>query len=195
MPSPLHANASAPRSYDTVRAQIADGDVLLFEGHGFWSALIRAQTASRITHAAFALRVQHRLVCLEAAEGRGVQIWPLSDYLRRGLIVRWHRLRDHEYQIDRRAVVAHALAQWGKPYASWRQFARSWSIAGGVLRRVLGLAADQDAGRFFCSELVAESLKFGGWTPEANDPTEPARTSPGDLALFSCLQPEGVLTR
>lgn len=176
-------------AYDRERWKIQSGDILLFEGRGFWSALIRFATSSRISHAGIVVDLHGRVACLEAAEGRGVQLWPVSAYLAKGLKIHWYRLLDDEYDLDRQSVVDFAFSQWGKRYASWNQFARSFTLVWSGVAQRIGLPADSDGERWFCSELVAGALRYAGLADERT----PARTSPGDLQFLKCLKYEGVL--
>ena len=167
--------------YRTARTQIQDGDLLAFEGRSVFSWLIRCVTGSAITHVGFAMWVRRRLCVLEAMEGRGVRLVPLSDRLRNGAVVHWSV---YSSQIKtRQEVVTHAIAQWGKQYASPWQLLRSF---GWLSRRIsdrMGWRSDTDPERFFCSELIAASL---GW---AYAP----RVSPGIIAGSIAFTPQGVL--
>lgn len=178
-------------SYDKVRLKMKPGDVLLFEGRGFWPWLIRWRTASRITHTGFVFEVHGRLACLEAAEGVGVRVFPLREYLRAGHKIYWCRLLDIDYGISRDGVMEYALAQWGKRYASPSQFVRSFGLLGRCIAKWLGLPLDTNKERFFCSELVVAALLYGGWEPERK--RDPATVSPGDLQFETCLKMEGEL--
>lgn len=177
---------------DNVATQIQPGDVLLFEGRGFWSSVIRLRTASKITHAGFAFEVHGRLACLEAAEGSGVRIHPLDTYLAAGHRIHWHRLLAREYGVSRERVMDFALGEWGKRYASATQFLRSFGFAAARLANRCGCKIDTNADRWFCSELVQQGILSGGWKPEAE--IHPAQTPPGDLAFLPCLKPEGLLS-
>lgn len=175
--------------YCDARKEIASGDVLLFEGAGFYSGLIRARTRSAITHCGIAWRAYGRLFVIEALVAPGVDVNPLGRVIERPGRVHWLRL---DPTIDRGAVVSHALDQWGERYSSWRQIIRSF-LAPAWLRTWFGLADDREADRWFCSELVLSSLYAGGFRPAHSRPASPATVAPVDLLLCECLELKGVL--
>lgn len=177
--------------YSKARSLMRSGDVLLFEGRAWYSWIIKIRTSSRISHAGFVIRLGGRLCCLEALEGQGVRLYPLTVYLAAGHKIRWHRLNAKRNGIDRRKVVEHALAQWGKRYATPLQFIRSWGYLGRWLGDLFRLPVDVDRDRMFCSELVLDSLQAGGYHPPEG--MQPASTSPGDLVFLPCLTGEGIL--
>lgn len=172
--------------YAEARARIASGDVLLFEGRSLASRLIRLRTESRLSHAGLAFWAPGRLGCLEAV-GRGVQLWPLRNYVEAGHRVWWYRLAASPAARD--VVCRRALERWGAPYAHPRQFLRSWGLFARRLARWGGWPLDTHPERVFCSELVAEALLAAGLA----EGIEPARTAPGDLVFLPCLQLRGLL--
>ena len=66
-----------PVAYPDVRAQIQDGDVLLFQGTHWLSRLIRWGSKSPYSHAGVALWWGPRLMVVQAV-GKGVEAVPLS---------------------------------------------------------------------------------------------------------------------
>ncbi|MGE0760133.1 MAG: YiiX/YebB-like N1pC/P60 family cysteine hydrolase [Pirellulaceae bacterium] len=182
-------------------APIANGDILLFEGRSWFAFGIKLRTRSQFSHAGVALWVNvdgtSRLCILEALEPWGVRLYPLDRYLdhchRKGERVHLYRL--HE-SINRDKVAGFTLQQWGKRYASVWQFVLSWGRVTRFFRWLFGrpLNVDTDPERFFCSELVAEALRAGGYVPSVEDDLAPCMTDPGAVALFPCLQRLGVLT-
>lgn len=164
--------------YQNCRADIQNGDLLLFAGHGLFSSIIRWRTSSRITHAGIAAWWHGRLMVLEAVNRVGVRVYPLSEYLRRRVTVYWFALNPAYKRIY---VVRRALSHVGQRYANWQQFIRSWGL--GVCKRLLRLPDDTDEDRFFCSEMAIVCLQAGA-SPES--PVQwyvPSKTSPGDIAL------------
>lgn len=177
--------------YHNTRHSIRNGDVLLFAGRSLWSRIIQQRTRSRISHCGLAVWIGDRLAVLEAHERCGVRLHPLSKHLAAGAEVYWYAMEDPF--IERPAVVRHAFAQWGQPYAPWRQFLRSWGILTRRAARRAGLAVDVDPKRWFCSELVLGSLQAGAYCNHDVHKRISAETSPGDLQFLPCLQLRGRL--
>lgn len=182
--------------YAQVRSQIATGDLLLFRGRRLFSRVIQWRTQSVFSHVGVAVWVSvgasRRLCVLEALEGYGVRLHPLSLYLRRGQWVDWFRVTDPA--IDCEQASAWALDQLGTRYASLWQLARSFGVVG-LLKRcadALGLPTKVDQDRWFCSCFASQFLLSGGWQPDED--VDPSLTPPGEVALFPCLQRRGVLT-
>ncbi|MFN0199664.1 MAG: hypothetical protein ACKVT0_23160 [Planctomycetaceae bacterium] len=186
--------------YQDHRETIQNGDILLFIGKRWWSRVIRRWTVSPYSHVGIAHWIKsdgvERLTVIEALEGVGIVVNPLSQYLKLGETVDWFKITDE--RVNRDKVVSWAMARWGFPYASWRQIARSFIIHRFLwLKRVynwLGIPTKIDKDRYFCSWVVAESLKNGGWEPDTDDGVQdPYCVSPGEIALFTCLQRRGRL--
>lgn len=173
---------------------IQDGDVIAFHRRGFWSAMIRCWTSSRISHVGFALWIGSHLCVLEAQEGRGVQIVSMSSY-RADTNVRafWYRLRTESYPTLKRGdLVDEALGHLGCRYASPWQFLRSWGLVTEPLCDFFGLSKDLDPQRFFCSEFILGRLRARGYkdNPEFDAP----RASPGDVIELDCLEDMGQVS-
>jgi hypothetical protein len=177
---------------------IADGDVIAFKRSGFWSAAIRWRTRSKISHVGFALWIGEHLCVLEAQEGRGVQIVPMSAYRADTLVEAfWYGLAGARplhlgpaaAGIDRKKLIDHAMEHLGCRYVSFWQFLRSWGVLTERLCDYFGIAKDLDPQRFFCSEFVLSSLRAAGYRGNPED--DPARTSPGEICQLSCLEYRG----
>ena len=181
--------------YFDVRDQIENGDVLLFRGSLLRSRIIQRCTRSVYSHVGLALRIRadgvRRLMVVEALEGRGVQLFPLSEYLHRGDHVDWFAITDESIHRDK--VIAWAMARLGRDYASPWQFLRSFGFLTKRLCNALGLPTKVDQDRWFCSWFAAQALRAGGWRPPANERLPPEQYTPGDIALFPCLQRRGQL--
>ncbi len=69
--------------YQSIRAQINNGDLLLCSGNGAFSDLIKKGTDSIWSHVAFILRLDSidRVMVLESVESQGVRTVPLSNYV------------------------------------------------------------------------------------------------------------------
>lgn len=179
---------------------IRNGDVFLFRrSPSLFGRLIRLWTQSPFSHVGIALWVQvdgtRRLCILEALEGVGVRLHPMDRYLeecqRQGCLIDWYQVTDPAINRDR--IAGYALDQWGARYAHPLQFVWSWGRLSTRLRRWLGLTADTDPERWFCSELVAAALKHAGYVPDSDLDLDPAETEPGMVALFPCLQRRGAI--
>lgn len=181
--------------YFDVRDQIQNGDVLLFRGSLLHSRIIQRWTRSVYSHVGLALWIRtdgvKRLMVIEAMEGRGVQLFPLSEYLQRGDHVDWFAITEKSIQRDK--VVAWAMARLGRDYASPWQFLRSFGFLTKRIANYLGLPTKVDHNRWFCSWFAAQALRAGGWVPPANERLPPELYTPGDIALFPCLQRRGQL--
>ena len=177
--------------YQGAREKIRNGDILAFRGNRCFSWLIKFRTLSRVSHVGIAIWFNNRLCCLEAMEGSGVRLFPVSKFIEDGDWVDWYEPYDES--VSRKQMVKYGLTCWGKRYASIWQFIRSWSI---VCRRYFdkNLAApDTNQERFFCSEVVMAEHKEGGYDGEGYE-RPPARTSPGDIVELPCLHRMGRLT-
>lgn len=182
--------------YAHVRSEIATGDLLLFRGRHPISRVIQWRTKSVFSHVGIAVWVQientKRLGVLEAKEGWGVRLYPLSQCLEIGDHVDWFRVVDSS--IDSTVAAGWAMEQWGKQYASLWQFIRSFGLFG-LSKRLLDalrIPTKVDHDRWFCSCFAAQFLLAGGWHPDED--VDPSLTPPGDVALFPCLHRRGVLT-
>jgi len=179
--------------YEQTRGQITDGDLLFFRGRLLHSRIIQRWSRSVFSHVGIAHWIRsagvERLAVVEAIEGHGVRLYPLSVSLERGDDVDWFQITDDSIAGDR--VVGWAMARWGKRYATARQFVRSFlSIR---LATWLGLPTRLADDRWFCSWFAAEALRAGGWQPPDDDTIRPELAAPGDVALFSCIQRKGPL--
>lgn len=178
--------------YEKARASIRDGDVFAFRGSRWYSELIKLRTLSRISHVGIAIWVRERLCVMEALEGDGIRIFPVSKCLQDGCVIDWYELFDSD--IDRSVVTDEALSHWGKLYAPWWQFVRSWGFLTKwfIKKEVIDVPVDVDPERFFCSEFVLRCLQRGGYMGEGYD-TNPAEASPGDVVELPCLHRMGRL--
>lgn len=189
-----------PLKLSSVYDSIATGDMFLFRGRKAFSRMIKLWTRSPYSHVGIALRIciggVDMLVVIEALEGRGVQLLPIEVVLRRDTAVEWFRLRPRvgEYRLNRDKVASFAISHWGARYASPRQFFRSFTYCGRFIRRLLRLPIDEDKGRFFCSELVAEALRKGGYAGEDLAQLKGSEMTPEDISRLMCLEKKGQVT-
>jgi hypothetical protein len=171
--------------YKVARDQIKDGDVLAFrlDRLSIFSQLISLVTRSRVTHVGFAVRYRNRLCVLEALEGKGVRLHPVSIIIATGRDVDWYQLQAADNK--RMVVVARAFNHWGKRYASPLQFLRSWGVITSALCDWLRIPIDTNEQRFFCSEFVHRCLK-----PKS---IEAAKMAPADIIELPELKRMGTL--
>jgi Permuted papain-like amidase enzyme, YaeF/YiiX, C92 family len=170
---------------------IRTGDVFLFRGRSLFAYLIKLRTRSVYSHAGVAIRVKanglERVCVLEALEPFGVRLFPIELYVDRGEEIDWFQVIDTT--INREAVAAYALGQWGKRYAI-RQLWWSFSRVARLVKKLWSPHPDPD--HFFCSQLVAEALRHAGF--QADENLVPIETDPGAVARFTCLQRRGTFT-
>lgn len=190
-----------------VRHALQPGDVLLFEGRGLASAVIRWRTGSYRTHAGIVETADgesgRRVLVIHSREWRGVLVEPVSSLLARGERVAWFR---HVAAagipaegdggawdvapLDRPAIVAWAWDRVGDPYA-WSaigRFARSLWPWARPLSPVDGTPLPR---RAICSAFVAGAVFAGGRDLVPN--RAEAVTSPGDLEASGLLLYAGEL--
>ena len=174
--------------YKKVRSRIANGDVLAFHYSrtSLFSQLISLRTRSRISHVGMVMRVNGRVAVIEALEGAGVRVYPVSKILSSGRKLEWYALRPG---LDRREIVHEALGHWGQKYASPWQFVRSFSWLTKWCLDKWDIRNDISTKRFFCSEFVAHCLKAGG----LEDDTAPSLMAPADICELECLERKGKL--
>ena len=161
----------------TVFESLKTGDLLFFSGSRLWSRLIRWRTRSMWSHVGVAVWIDGALFVLEALEGDGVRLAPISVWLGWRGRIGLGRVAYGSTQ-QRLAAKSSGLAQLTSRYASPRQFVRSFSVVYSKLARHWRLSEDGDASRWFCSELAATLLSVGGFVL----PKRPAELSPGDCS-------------
>ena len=170
--------------YAQKRDSIEDGDVLLFQGSGLFSRLIRWVTRSRYSHSGLAIWWNDRLMVLESTEPE-VRIMPLS-------ILIGHYPRVDLYKptklLNRMQVFEAATEALGKKYAVWTviRYARRilFKIRGGGDPRT-------PPDKFVCSQLVSFAYRDGGLDLNPSDTDE--FTTPEDLAVSKGLVFVGTL--
>lgn len=180
-------------------AKVLDGDVLLFEGRSWYQRGIQLQDRSRFSHAERVVWLrtfgaEFEPYAIGAIRGMGVRPYPLQRLLLEsqaaGERVYLFRLVDGE-GIDRIHLARSAIAQLGTPYPRLWSFSAAFGWLGRRLSRRFELPEDLQPSEVHCSESVAIDFRRCGYRGWPSKP--PSRTSPGDLALFTCLRPAGVL--
>jgi hypothetical protein len=190
-------NASAPLvvPYREFRQQAKDGEVVLFQGTGLLSRVIRAGSKSDYSHAGMVAWWGKRLVLLQST-GRGVETLPMSRAVRSYAgPVDWFQLRaDLEPQLDRRRLLSLAVCMQGVPYGT----SGLVYLAFRMLLERLGIRSYRNdpemaerPQKLFCSQYIAACYKSAGIDLDAETPDH--FTSPGDLAFSSALVRRGTL--
>lgn len=175
-------------AYHSARPQLADLDVIAFEGRGLVSRAIRAVTGGTVTHVGLVVRVHGSVMLLESREFRGHRIAWLSREIELHGPVLWYRsraLRDDDVAREARDWAIRAA---GAPY----------SYLGCVrfLRRVLPFLRPPAEDRLgyeprFCSAFVSAALRLAGADPLEDVPD--AATSPAALVAADSLELLGRL--
>jgi hypothetical protein len=169
-----------------------DIDIVAFSGTRVWSRIIRLRSQSRFSHVGIVCEINGDDWVIEALERKGVRLVPLRVWYQWNGDVTAFRLKtplggDASYswlQGRRREIINFAAQRIGQEYASPWQFFRSFGFATRWLCRKIGVRKDLESDRFFCSELVAESLKSAGfWIG-----LDPSEMTPGDICGLPCLE-------
>jgi len=176
--------------YSRVRDDIQNGDVLAFGyvRYSLFSQLIRLWTRSSISHVGIAVRFYGRLCVIEALEGRGVRVFPVSTLLAKGRKIVWYKTVIPQ-KLSRFEICQYGLSHWGKRYASPWQFIRSFSVLTKWICDKLKIKRDTNDERFFCSEFVVNCLL----AVKLDVAGDPAEMSPADVIELPCLLKRGVL--
>jgi cell wall-associated NlpC family hydrolase len=174
------------------RSRIRTGDILLFQGRGPLSRLIRWGSKSAYSHVGMAAWWNARLVVLQAA-GRGVEVLPVSlavhEYDGQ---VDWYTLAaDVDARLDRERLFHVAVDKLGTPYATVSLLELMWRMLLGAFRWTPDPKVEPEA--IFCSQYVSYCYREAGL--DLREDTEDACTSPGDLAVCGLLRLMGVLHR
>ncbi len=187
---PHHARPSASRvGYDEARGRIENGDVLLFQGTGWLSRLIRWGSKSPYSHAGLALWWNNRLMVIQSA-ARGVEVLPARTAVQKydGQVDWWQPDPATRAELKVDILIHAAFDQLGKPFAVWPLIALMARMLRG---EELGNPDSRRMPNYFCSQLVSKCYRRAGidLVKEKADHD----TSPGDLARCGRLLLRGVL--
>jgi len=176
---------------ERVADMVKNGDVLLYRGTKPHSRFIRWWTQSVYSHVGMAIWVEsppgHKRLCvIEALEPGGVRVAPIEHSIE-GCQVDWYPIDPSQTNGD--DAVRYCLSKWMQRYSAPRQFLRSYSLIWSHIARYYGLKADVGYNRFHCSELVTAALVAAGYND--HECPEPPRSTPGDVALYTCVHREG----
>lgn len=184
-------------TYDDVRDQIQDGDLLLCSGTATFSKLIQIATNSIWSHVGFVMWLKSikRLMVLESVESYGVRSVPLSNYVKdycgtgvgypgKLLIARHKQLADRQLTVE---FMQFSVDLFGYPYDKDEIVRIAADIAtGGILLE--GKFADLR--QFICSEYVATCYQKIGITIRRKG----GYVAPADFAKDIQVEPIAILT-
>ena len=182
--------ATASFVYSDVRSQIRTGDVLLFQGSGMLSRVIRWGSRSAYSHAGFAAWWDGRLLVFQAAS-RGAEVLPVSSAVDAyDGQVDWYALREERnMQLDRQRLVTAAVTMLGRSYARRGLFALMLRMLHGRFRGLPDPKTSPDT--IFCSQYVSYCYRQAGL--DLVEGTDDGSTSPADLGRSPLLVRRGVL--
>lgn len=174
----------AKLEYAQTRDAIEDGDVLLFQGAGIFSRLIRWATRSAYSHSGMAIWWNDRLMVLESTSPE-VRVMPLS-------ILIGHYPRVDLYKpvedFSRVQLFEAATEALGKRYAVWTivRYVRR------ILFRIRGGGDPRKPpDKFVCSQLVSYAYREAGVDLDKDNPDE--FTTPDALSRSKLLRLAGTL--
>ena len=186
-----------PLKFSEVSDQIKTGDILLFQGHGLFSWLIKLRTRSVYSHAGIVQRIKtnghSRVWVIEALEPFGVRLFPLQRYLLNGDDIDWYQIVDPNVSGEK--IADYAIEQVGDHY-SFRGLFYGFTTFGRFLRSIAALHKASKLARWspknwFCSQLVAKAAANAGF--KSDEGKVPIETGPGDLARYSFIRCRGKL--
>lgn len=180
---------------DSIAPGMQDGDLIFARGRSLTSLLIRWWTTSPFCHVGVIVWDDvdgkgYRPHVIEAHIGRKVSLVPLEKVIRELGPVDYFALACPK--ADRFAIAKRARSFVGWKYAPLLQFLRSFSIASRCVFDLLRVSDDIAPGRTHCSEIASASLADGGCELEGGK--DPAKVTPGDVALSICYQRRGMVT-
>ena len=152
--------------YGSVRPLLRTGDVLLAAGEHWISHVISRATRSPMTHAGivYVMHDADRVLLLEASEGQGVRLAPLSrlvwgttEQRYRGMLFIL-RHRDVLSTPGLRAASEYGFDRLTARYAYWTLFV----ILFRILLRLRRTRVELEDDRFVCSELASSWLQTAG---------------------------------
>ena len=155
----------AELAYAQTRDTIKDGDVLLFQGTGVFSRLIRFVTRSQYSHSGLALWWNDRLMVLESTEPE-VRVMPLSILVGHYPRVDLYKAIKHYDPVQLFEASTEAL---GKKDAVWTivRYARR------ILFRLRGGGDPRKPpDKFVCSQLVSFAYREAGLDLDKDNPDE-----------------------
>jgi hypothetical protein len=163
-----------PESYDEIRKQVRDGDLLLCSANDVFSRLIRWATKSRWSHVAIAFRMEEidRVMVLECVEKMGVRAVPLSAFIARTsngvepypgriLLARHQGMSAKSRNQPMRRMAAFAFDRLGDRFSKAEVNKIALRVVLGRFKRRLHPSLGPKD-EFICSEYVARCLETVG---------------------------------
>lgn len=160
-------------------------DVIAYSGTSFWSRLIQFRSLSKISHVALVCEINDELWVIESLEGKGCRLVPLRAWAKwDGNVTAFRFKRDIVGDVKRQEIIDYAVSKVGCEYASPTQFIRSFGFLTRRLCKAIGINADTDRDRFFCSEHASDSMRHAG----LKIPSTPEMMTPGDVCDLDYLE-------
>lgn len=187
----MSGKQSCEIQYKNCRCGMRNGDILLFKGTGISSKIIQVRTGSPYSHAGILSWWNKRLMVLEAV-GTGVRAVPLSRNVRK-----YHGGVDYfrtTYDIDdatRLEMVTFAQKQLGKEYAKSDVYKYAAMNFFGIPFSQDDSVSKGPAGKYFCSQYVAEMYTRHGYDLQMN--LSDLHTSPKVIAESDKMEYIGTL--
>jgi len=174
---------STQHRYDYMRSSIKDGDILLYKGSGWFSALIKFFTKSKYSHAGIVCWWNNRLMVLEAV-GKGVIVTPLSKNIKEypGTVELFFPNKISEAQ--RKKIISFAQIELGKEYSIWKLFLYMFT-------KKDKRDAYRKENKLFCSHFVASTYNYAGY--DIVKGTSDSYTTPEDIATSDKISFKGNL--
>jgi hypothetical protein len=165
-----------------------NGDVLMFTGEYWISAIIKLLTHSSYSHAGIVAWWNKRLMVMEA-DSKGVIVSRLSSKLDkyRGK-VEWYACRQEISEENRKKMVDLAQEELGKSFAKWKALLFGWRV---FFKKSLSKKDEfRRSNKLFCSHYVAEIYNRIGI--DLKKKREDRFMSPQDIANSHQLEKKGV---
>lgn len=178
-------------SYQKIRHEIKDGDVLLYEGHGLYAWAIKKVTHSRFSHSGITVWWNERLMVMEAA-WRGVMVSPLSINLKHyNGRAYWYTCRKNISPAKRKRMIIFAQEELGKEYA----FLKAAWLGIKILFNRTNERRDKlrRGHKLFCSYYVSQIYNSIGL--DLKQKTSDALTTPEDIDHSPILEFKGILKK
>lgn len=183
-------------NYNDIRLQIKNGDVLLYQGSGLISWLIKKVTGSKYSHAGIVVWWHNRLMVLEAV-GKGIICTPLSRNIGHYQgEVHLYTAREMYQKGDpwtergkRQSIVEFAQMELGKEYATWKLVLYGWKLLWG--RDLDKKDKFRTSNKLVCSQYVAAAYNIVG--VDLKEGLADRFTKPSDIAKSKKLEMVGAI--
>ena len=173
--------------YEKYRATIKDGDVLLYEGKGMLSWIIKKFSRSKYSHSGIAAWWNDRLMVMEAIR-KGVVVTTLSRNVSRYHgNVDWYTSKINISEKVRNKMIKFAQKELGKEYNFLELLIIGIKI---IFHKVIKLKNFKDE-RLICSQFVSDVYHSIGI--EIKETVAPPFVTPADIAESKVLKFKGVL--